>query len=100
MADKTENKTKEKMNSSDREKLVIWAAVAPNGVVLKGSVGVFRAAAHRWAMKYNGFEVVKVGELPFPSVEAKELSGRKSRKGLPPKVQEAIDQAKKQTVKA
>lgn len=66
--------------SSEREELVIWGAVGPNGQLVKSSVGTFKSVAARWALRRGNYEVVKLGVLPSPGPEEDEKPTRKSRK--------------------
>lgn len=45
------------------EAMPIWAAVGPDGTVVKSSVGTFRAVANRWAMRHKNYMVMKIGEV-------------------------------------
>lgn len=45
------------------EKVVIWAAISPEGNLVVSSIGAYRSSAARWAMKYRNHSVIKVGEV-------------------------------------
>jgi len=52
----------------EKRELIIWAARGPNGEIVRGSIGTFRAVAHRWAIRKRNYEVIKLGFVRAPIV--------------------------------
>lgn len=57
------------MNTDKSNGLTIWGAIGPNGQLVKSSVGTFKSEAKRWAIRRGNYEVVKLGTIPFPTVD-------------------------------
>ena len=45
------------------EPIEVWAAVGPDGSILRSSVGTFQSVAKRWAQRKHNFTVLKLAEL-------------------------------------
>jgi hypothetical protein len=52
----------------EKRELILWAARGPNGEIVRGSIGTFRAVAHRWAIRKRNYEVIKLGTVEAPIV--------------------------------
>jgi hypothetical protein len=49
---------------SEKDNVIpIYAAISPRGEIIKSSIGTFRIHAHRFAMQYKNFKVIKLAEL-------------------------------------